>query len=166
MKDPGGSETQKQQYPLHPILVPQVEMPVATDLYGIPPLQVGDKGYCLPADYSLDGVSGYSNEQTSFTPQPNLAALVFHPIGNVKAGEREHADKYYISGPTGVHLKSTAGNVEVKIGPLPAEGGLNNAMQIKTLTQASSDVDAKSKGVPLFGIYHNAGVIRYQYTVP
>jgi hypothetical protein len=166
MQDPGGSEELQQQFPLHVLILPEMEMPVATDLYGIPPLKAGDKGYCLPADYSIDGVSGYSNDPTHFTPQPNLSTLVFHPMGNVKAEAREHADKYFVSGPTGVHLKSTNGNLDVKIGPLPAEGGENNAMQIKTLVQASSDIEAKLKGVPLFGLYHNAGVVRYQYTVP
>lgn len=166
MKDPGGSETLRAQYPLYVIQLPQMEMPVATDLYGIPPLQAGDKGYCLPCDYSIDGVSGYSNEQTSFNPQPNLSTLVFHPIGNVKAEEREHTDKYFISGPTGVHLKSVAGNLEVKIGPLDPLEGENNAVQIKTLTQAINDIDARAKGVPLFGLYHNNGTVRYQFTVP
>jgi hypothetical protein len=165
MKDPGGSSTLRAQFPLYVLTLPQMEMPVATDLWGIPPLQVGDQGYCLPCDYSIDGVSGYTNEQTSFTKQPNLSTLVFHPIGNVKASEREHADKYFVSGPTGVHLKSINGNVEVKVGPLGAEGE-NNAMQIKTLTQAATDIEARAKGVPLFGLYHNNGAVRYQYTVP
>jgi hypothetical protein len=166
MQDPGGSDDLQEQFPLHVLELPQMEMPVATDLYGIPPLQEGDQGYCVPADYSIDGVAGYSNDPTSFTPQPNLSTLVFHPIGNVQAGEREHKDKYFLSGPTGVHLFSLEGEVSVKIGPLPEEEGPKNAMQIKPLIQASSDLDAKQKGVPLYGLYHNAGTVRYQYTVP
>src|SRR5882672_7463589 len=37
---------------------PQATCPVACDIYSRPPLQKGDKGYCLPADVYLGGVSG------------------------------------------------------------------------------------------------------------
>jgi len=166
MQDPTGSETLDYQYPLNVVQLPEVEMPVATDLYGIPPLQVGDTGYCIPCDYSTLGISGYTNDQTSYTREPNLSTLVFHPIGNVQAGEREYPDKYFLSGPTGVHLHALAGNLHVIIGPVPDREGPNNAMLIDSLTEAVSDLDAKQKGVPLHGLYHNAGAVRYQYTVP
>src|SRR6185312_2855937 len=162
--EPGTDDGTKDLHPLWPLQFPQMEMPVATDLYGIPPLKAGDKGYCVPADVDLGAVSGYYDNSATLTQPLNLSSLVFHPIGNVKATERTFQDKYFISGPTGAHIKDLSGFADVIIGPVP--DGPKNTVQILNLIPASSDADAQQKGVPLGGLYHNNGVVRYQFTVP
>jgi hypothetical protein len=162
--EPGTNPAMQDLHPLYVLQWPETEMPVATDLYGIPPLQVGDKGYCVPADVDLGAVSGYYDTVATLSPMPNLATLVFHPIGNVKANQNPDQTKYFLSGPSGVILQDLSGVATVIVGPV--EGGPKNVMQLNTLIPASSDVDAKSKGVPLGGLYHNNGTVRYQFTVP
>jgi hypothetical protein len=181
--EPGTNENMMDLHPKFMLQWPETEMPVATDLYGIAPLKKGDKGYCVPADVDLGAVSGYYDTMASLTVMPNLSTLAFHPIGNVKAKTgREDPSKYFLTGPTGVSMvdaaktaafnvgKSDGGNagstakIIVNVGPV--DSGAGNALQIILLVNASSDVMAKSMGIPLGGLYHNNGAVRYQWTVP
>jgi hypothetical protein len=147
------------------IQLPRVEMPVATDLYGIPPLKKGDTGYCLPADVYLGGVSGLGIGKANWGRPSNLSALAFHPLGNKKAAGRIFADKYFLSGPGGVHLLAETRGLDIILGGVAGEP--RNVVQINTLVQAANDVEARAKGVPLNGLYYDSnGKVCYQYTVP
>src|SRR5580765_5615628 len=136
------------------LLLPEIEVPIATDLYGIPPIQKGDKGYCVPSDVYLGGMSGLGDtKQATFAQMPNLSTMVFHPLGNAKAETmREDVDKYYLAGPTGVDLFDLSGVAQVTIGP--TEFGPANTMRLRVLINASSDAAARAAGVPLYGLYH------------
>jgi hypothetical protein len=173
--EPGTNPNMQDLHPDWVLQFPETTMPVATDLYGIPPLQIGDKGYCLPAETDLGGVSGYYDTPTSLTQPFNLSALVFHPIGNVKAKPLFDPSKYYLSGPTGILLEDLSGVVAVLIGPV--DDGIGNAIQILQtpdkggeriagLLNCPNDVVARSQGIPQYGLYHTDGAVRYQYSVP
>ena len=65
------------------LVLPPVTMPVLGAEYVRLPIQVGDKGGCLPFDFYMGGVSGLGSAATAdSSPQGNLANLVWVPAGN------------------------------------------------------------------------------------
>lgn len=62
--------------------LPNVTVPVAGPEYIRMPIQPGDKGFVIPADAYLGGVSGIGGGTADLTQLANLTTLVFDPIGN------------------------------------------------------------------------------------
>jgi hypothetical protein len=86
--------------------IPQVTIPIAGAEYVRFPTQIGDKGFVIPADAYLGGVSGLGGGVAGLTQQMNLTALVFLPIGN-KSFFAVNPNAVVIYGPDGVVLQDT-----------------------------------------------------------
>ena len=68
-----------------PFTLPKVKVPVQGSQYVRYPIQVGDKGFCVPADARLGAITGMSSTASppDLTQPGNLAALTFVWLGNV-----------------------------------------------------------------------------------
>lgn len=136
---------------------PQVQCALATDEWSRPPITKGTKGYVVPADVYLGGVTGLGGGTATYDKQANLSTLVFHPLGNTEFDKLYAPDKYVLLGPNGVIIRDKAGAAVVNIGPV--SGGAKNVIQT-ALINATSDADAQAKGVPLNGWYENNGAVK------
>lgn len=83
--------------------LPQVSIPIARAKYISLPIQAGDTGLALPADFLLGGITGESGVTAIMQPPSNLGALVFLPLGN-KAFQLVNPLQVAIAGPNGVVL--------------------------------------------------------------
>jgi hypothetical protein len=87
---------------------PTVKIPQSFSPYAREPTQVGDKGYAVPADYYLGGISGDAGGATNYYPRANLTTLSFQPISQ-KANPSRDYDQYTITGgPNGVQIIQNA----------------------------------------------------------
>lgn len=85
--------------------VPEVTVPVFGPEYIRYPIQLGDKGFVVPADVSLRDMSGLGVGVPDFSNPGNLTALVFMPIGN--ANWFDVNGQYLVMyGPEGVILST------------------------------------------------------------
>lgn len=62
--------------------LPQVTIPKNESPWVRSCTQVGDKGYCAPADYYMGGISGLGGGIADMTKRGNLSTLVFTPVSN------------------------------------------------------------------------------------
>jgi phage baseplate assembly protein gpV len=62
--------------------LPTVTCPIAESFYVRLPIQVGDRGYVIPARARMGGVSGLGSGLAPLVAPSNLGGLVFHPVGN------------------------------------------------------------------------------------
>ena len=85
--------------------IPEVTIPVFGPEYIRYPIQVGDKGFVVPADVSLRDMSGLGVGIPDFSTPGNLSALVFMPIGNKNwfAVDGQYLVMY---GPSGVEIST------------------------------------------------------------
>jgi hypothetical protein len=66
-----------------PITLPSVTIPIIGSQYIRIPIQVGDAGMTVAADYQLGGVTGLGGGVATTARPTNLSALAFVPLGNV-----------------------------------------------------------------------------------
>ena len=85
------------------ITIPKAESPWVRD-----PTQVGDKGWTVPADAYLSGVSGLGGGVANLTRPGNFSALVFVPVSN-KNSPPIDPNAAQIQGPNGVINRTTTG---------------------------------------------------------
>jgi hypothetical protein len=144
------------------VTFPQITCPVATDKYARAPLRAGDPGYVVPSDLYLGGVSGLGGGTATLDQPLNLGAVVFHPCGNTNFSPIEDEDKYNIAAPRGAQIATEDGTYKADIGPLkdPLLEGQKNMLRLVGLQQAADDAEARAKKIPVWGLYHNAGVVR------
>lgn len=64
------------------VTLPRVTMPIQGAEYQRLPVQINDKGYALPADVYLGGVSGLGGGTADMTQRGNLSTLGWFPLGN------------------------------------------------------------------------------------
>lgn len=83
--------------------LPHVSMPIARTKYLSLPIQPGDTGLAISADFLLGGVTGESGVTATMQQPSNLGALVFLPLGN-KAFQIANPLQVAIAGPNGVVL--------------------------------------------------------------
>jgi hypothetical protein len=83
---------------------PTVKLPQSFSPYGRHPTQVGDKGYAVPSDYHLGGVSGWPGGGTNYYPRGNLSPLSFQPVSHVDNPKRDYDKHTIVGGPNGIHL--------------------------------------------------------------
>lgn len=93
--------------------LPEVTCPVFGPQYVRYPLKAGDKGYVLPSDYYMGGVSGLGGGTAVFERQGNLSNLVFFPVGNKEFEPTDDAEAYVAYGPNGVVLRTEDGTVKL-----------------------------------------------------
>lgn len=91
-----------------PWTLPEVTIPKAESPWIRMPTQVGDKGYTVPADAYLGGVSGLGGGVASLTSVGNLSALVFVPLSNSNAPPIDQ-DAAQVQGPNGAIIRTTTG---------------------------------------------------------
>lgn len=92
--------------------LPPVTMPLFGPEYIRYPIQVGDKGFSVPADVFLGQMSGLGTGVADFSQRGNLSTLVFLPMGN-KHWAPVDKDKVVIYGPTGVVIRTANSSVTI-----------------------------------------------------
>lgn len=99
-----------------PFTLPQVRMPVLTSEYVRLPIAAGCRGFVIPADAYLGGMSGLGGGVADLTLQSNLGALVFAPIGNL--GFQDVASGVVtIYGPSGVTIRDSGSACKIELTP-------------------------------------------------
>lgn len=91
-----------------PLTLKNITIPKAESPWIRMPTQVGDKGWTVPADAYLSGVSGLGGGVANLTRPGNFSALVFVPISNVNSGPID-PDAAQVQGPNGVINRTTIG---------------------------------------------------------
>lgn len=109
----GGIVVVKFEVDAAPFTLPQVTVPIATCMYNVPPLQVGDKGFVTTADVRLGGVTGLGSGAAKLSRPANLTALVFVPLGNADWEASPDANAYLIQGPNGFILRNLADDYSI-----------------------------------------------------
>jgi hypothetical protein len=95
--------------------LPQVKMPVLESQYVRLPIQVGDRGITIGADTLISHITGLGGGAAPIVAQPpNLAALVFVPIGNAAWVTRD-ANAVVIEAPNGAIIRTQDGNSIVTV---------------------------------------------------
>jgi len=130
--------------------LPQVTVPLFGPEYIRYPVQVGDKGFCIPADAYLGGVSGLGGGTAQLGRRMNLSTLVFFPIGN-KGWSSVDPDAVTIYGPNGVVLRDTNGHTTATLTPSnftidSSSGALSFTINGCTLTMDSSGITISFSG--------------------
>jgi hypothetical protein len=87
-----------------PYTFPQSTLPVHMSEWGRIPVQVGDKGYAVPADAYLGGVTGLGGGTADLVRRGNLTSLAFQPLGNA-SWPAVDPNAYTLYGPNGAVLK-------------------------------------------------------------
>lgn len=98
-----------------PFTLPQITVPVLGSEYVRLPIQVGMLGWVISADVYLGGVSGLGGGTADLAPRPNLANLVFSPIGNTNWTAADDANAVVIYGPDGAIIRSTDKSSTLKV---------------------------------------------------
>jgi hypothetical protein len=153
------------------ITYPNMKMPVFGPRFIRYPLRAGGddatKGFVIPSDYYMGGMSGLGGGVANLTQRPNLSTYVFFPVGNTSNSETPFPNKTVIEGPEGVFLQTDDEETSLDLGY--EKGGVNidaplggNILKANW-TKASSDADAKGKGIPYLGLYADPdGTIKWQ----
>ena len=93
-----------------------IQVPLACSEWVRPSFQPGDKGYCIPSDYYLGGMSGLGGGQATTVPRGNLSNLAWHPVGNADF-QTEDPNVTTIYGLNGATIKDKAGTAQIKVSP-------------------------------------------------
>jgi hypothetical protein len=119
-----------------PYTLPKVKIPQSFSKYHREPTQVGDKGYALPNNFNLGGVSGDDGSTANSFPRGNLAPLAFHPVSNKNWDKRDPNMFLVTGGPSGhttqSHDKTTSMVIDI----------VNNITHISSATITHSAAQA------------------------
>lgn len=96
--------------------LPNVTVPLAGAEYIRYPIQPGCKGYVVPADARLSGMSGIGGGVADLSQAANLTTLVFFPFGNAKWFTVD-PNAVVVYGPNGVVLRDTGNASNVTLTP-------------------------------------------------
>ena len=80
---------------------PTVKIPQSWSGYSREPTQVGDKGYAVPGNYYLGGVTGDAGGNTDFYPRGNLTTLSFNGVSHKQNPQRDYDQLTHMGGPKG-----------------------------------------------------------------
>src|SRR6516225_1447265 len=80
---------------------PTVKIPKSNSQYAREPTQVGDKGYAVPGNYYLGGVTGDAGGNTDFYPRGNLTTLSFNGVSHKQNPQRDYDQLTHMGGPNG-----------------------------------------------------------------
>ena len=148
------------------LTLPQVEMPVQTTEYSRAPIRAGTKGYAQASEYYLGGVTDMGGGNAGFEEQPNLSNLTFVPLGSTSFSDTPNPDWHWVNGPDGVLISNADQTVSLLLttaGGIELNGPLGMNLLKGNWTEATSDADAKSKGIPFDGVYKTAdGLLHWQ----
>lgn len=93
-----------------------VTMPLFGPEYIRYPIQKGDKGFTVPSDVYLGGVSGLGGGTADMSQRGNLSTLVFLPIGS-KTWSEVDPNAVTIYGPNGAVMRDTNSRSTVILTP-------------------------------------------------
>ena len=139
------------------VTIPEVMMPLAGSIYVRLPIQVGDKGFAIPADAYLGGVSGLGGGTADLKRRANLSTLAWLPVGNSEWAA-VNADYVVVQGPNGVQLQDLSGAVVATFdkanGVSVTFGSGSITMNSSSLTLAfgGKSIVINSSGVTIDGI--------------
>lgn len=145
-----------------PFTLPRVRMPVLTSEYIRAPLAIGCRGFVIPADAYLGGMSGLGGGTADLTQQSNLGALVFAPIGNMDF-QNVGATVVTLYGPGGVTIRDSTGACKIELTPsgititLPGGGNVTvnggdviaDGISLKTHVHGGVEPGGGVTGVPV-----------------
>lgn len=81
--------------------MPIVKIPQQFSQFSREPTQKGNKGYAVPGNYYLGGVTGDAGGNTNFYPRGNLTTLAFNPVSHTQNRERNYDQLTHMGGPDG-----------------------------------------------------------------
>jgi hypothetical protein len=81
--------------------MPTVKIPQSWSQFSREPTQKGDKGYAVPGNYYLGGVTGDSGGNTDFYPRGNLTTLSFNGVSHKENPSRDYDQHTHMGGPNG-----------------------------------------------------------------
>ena len=135
---------------------PKVRAPVGMPEWIRLPLSAGTKGVLLSADYYMGGMSGIGGGRAEVLQMSNLSNGIFYPIGNTGFDAADDPNKLGLYGPDGVILRNGDGTTKIDLEQgVSLEAPLGENTFKATWTEASSNAEAKSKGIPFNGLYRN-----------
>ena len=128
------------------------------------PIRQGTKGLVISTENYLGAMTGLGTGQARFgEKEPSLSNLSFLPIGNVsfEPAIDKDATEVYGVGTGGVILRSGDGAYVATIEDKNkkaffVDGQLGGGIMGATLTEATSDIDAKAKGVKQYCFYRKS----------
>lgn len=97
------------------LVLPVVQMPVLGSEYFRIPIQVGDKGGCMPFDFYMGAVSGLgSSKKADSSQQGNLSTLVWVPVGS-KNWSAVDPSKATVYGPHGATIRDQSNTLSIDL---------------------------------------------------
>jgi len=81
--------------------LPTVKIPQSWSQYSREPTQKGDKGYAVPGNFYLGGVTGDAGGNTDFYPRGNLTTLSFNGTSHKQNPDRDYDQLTHMGGPNG-----------------------------------------------------------------
>lgn len=147
-----------------PFTLPQIVVPLWGPEYIRYPTQVGDKGFVIPADAYLGGMSGLGGGIADLALLANLSALVFVPIGNSNWTATDDPNATVIYGPNGVVLRTQDSSVKIVLTPSGIAITGDVTITGKLSTSDESDLAGGSKLVVLDGDPVSGGAVHSSAT--
>ncbi len=95
--------------------IPAITCPVFGPQFIRYPLPAGTKGFLVPADFYMGGMTGLGAGTATLTRQANLAACSFFPVGNSEFNVLPFGNKLVLYGPDGAVLTDGKTEPEVKV---------------------------------------------------
>lgn len=118
-----------------PITFPSATLAVAMSAYDQLPIQVGDKGVAVAADYSLGSVTGLGGSTANLSRLANLATGFFVPLASKLWTPVGDLMVHYVSGPHGVVVQDDAGKYVLTV---PSTGNLTIVVPVGVKVNISS----------------------------
>jgi hypothetical protein len=135
---------------------PTVKIPQSWSQYSREPTQVGDKGYAVPGDYYLGGVTGDSGGNTDFYPRGNLTTLSFNGVSHKQNPDRDYDQLTHMGGPNGwvvgPHQKQQQDQQQQNGGQNGGGQSSVSAMRALGRSQSFRNAQARYVGNPRAGI--------------
>ena len=157
----GAVVTVKFEVNASPWTLPEITIPKLESNWIRMPTQVGDLGWCLPADAFLGGVSGLGSGVADLATPGNLEALVFAPISH-KSSPPIDQNAAQIQGPNGAIIRTTTGTTSsvvtnasgttITFGPntLTVNGSeISGTVGTTSLVMTDASITMTAGGVPI-----------------
>jgi hypothetical protein len=110
----GGAIVEAQAEVSSGLTIPKIKIPHVGGEWIRYPVQVGEKGFFISADSSLNQTSGLGGGKANLTQPANLTPLAFMPVGNINWTPTPNPNYLVMYGKTGLRLQSTV-NAETYI---------------------------------------------------
>jgi len=135
--------------------IPQILIPQAFPAWMRWPTQVGDKGWAVPADLYLGGMSGLGGGTADYWDRGNLTPLVFVQISQKQFPTNPTRDlnAVFVNGPNGVVLQDTKGNNIFTLTPT----GITVKLGSVTFTFDKDGFHVDGGGAKIFNQGHDVG---------